>query len=80
MNVEYVTDAAGHPISVIVPIDLWRKMQTNIPIEASTVYAHEQRQTAFWQLMGIFKDDDQFVMALEELNHEWQHWSQTLSV
>ncbi|MGZ8217606.1 hypothetical protein [Methylomagnum sp.] len=33
-NIQYVSDGAGNPVSVIVPIDLWREIES----ERETAY------------------------------------------
>jgi PHD/YefM family antitoxin component YafN of YafNO toxin-antitoxin module len=33
-EIQYVTDAAGHPVSVIVPIELWQEIES----ERETAY------------------------------------------
>lgn len=84
MNVEYVTDSAGHPISVIVPIDLWRKILrketvTENVMQTSTAFIRQTPKADLWQWMGIYQGDEQFDQAISELNQAWQHWSATLS-
>jgi antitoxin YefM len=34
LEIQYVTDAAGHPVSVIVPIELWHEIES----ERETAY------------------------------------------
>ena len=36
--IHYVSDAEGKPVSVIVPIDLWREIQQELRSERETAY------------------------------------------